>query len=125
MEKAWLYERLCSERLLLVLQMSSKTSADEWETSADKWRWVKMNERRVHTSEDEWRWMRDQCRRVKTSQRQMRDEYRRVKTNERWVQTSADEWETSAILSFLNPKSPTVFILERTCNVRNNQLNNE
>ena len=55
----------------------------------------------------------------------MRDEYRRVKTNERRVQTSADEWETSAILSFMNPESTTVFISERTCNVSSNQLNNE
>ena len=38
---------------------------------------------------DEWR---DECRRVKTS---------------------ADEWETSAILSFMNPESPTVFILRK------------
>ena len=70
-------------------------------TSADEW----------ETSEDEWR--------------QMRDEYRWVETNERQVQTSADEWETSAILWFMNPESPTVFISERTCNVSNNQLNNE
>ena len=84
--------------LLLILQTSGKTSTDKWETSAD-----------------EWRRMRDQCRRVKTSQRQMRDEYRRVKTNERRVKTSADEWETSAILSFMNPESPTVFTSKRTC----------
>ena len=69
--------------------------------------------------------MRDQCRRVKMSQRQMRDEYRRLKTNEKRVQTSADELETRAILSFMNPESPIVFVSERTCNVSNNQLNNE
>ena len=74
-------------------------------------RQVQTNGRRVQTSEDEWR--------------QMRDEYRWVKTNERQVQTSADEWETSAILWFMNPESPTVFISGRTCNVSNNQLNNE
>ena len=38
----------------------------------------------------------------------MRDEYRRVKTNERRVQTSA-------ILLFTNPESPTVYTLKRTC----------
>ena len=75
--------------------------------------------------QDKCRQMRDECRRAKTSQRYVRDEYRRVKTNERQVQMSADEWETSAILSFMNPESPTVFISERTCNVSNNQLNND
>ena len=95
-------------RLLLTLQTSGKTSTDEWGPSAEEWRRV-----------------RDQCRRVKTSHRQMRDEYKRVKTNGRRVQTSADKWETSAILSFMNPKSPTVLISKRTCNVSNNQLNNE
>ena len=79
----------------------------------------------MYTSENEWSRMRDQCRRVKTSQKEMRDEYRWLKTNERRVQSSADEWETSAILSFLNPESLTVSILERTCNVSNNQLSNE
>ena len=28
--------------------------------------------------------------------------------------TSADEWEVSAILSFMNPESPTVYISKRT-----------
>ena len=88
-------------RLLLILQTSGKTSADEWETRAGEWRRVKTNERPVQTS--------------KARQRQMRDEYRRVKTNERQVQMSADEWKTSAILSLMNPESPTVFTSKRTC----------
>ena len=57
-----------------------------------------MNERPVQTSKDE------------------------SKTNERWVQAtedeweaSTDEWETSAILSFMNPESPTVFTSKGTC----------
>ena len=78
-------------RLLLILQTSGKTNADEWETSVDEWRRVKTNERPVQTSKDE------------------------SKTNERRVQTSEDEWETSAILSFMNPESPTVFTSKRTC----------
>ena len=45
----------------------------------------------------------------------MRDEYRQVKTNERRVQTNADEWEKSAILSFMNLESLTVFTSKRTC----------
>ena len=61
-------------RLLLILQTSGKTSADEWETNADEWKWVKMNERQVQTSKDE------------------------SKTNERRVQTSEDEQETSAVM---------------------------
>ena len=48
---------------------------------------------------DECRWMRDECRRVKTSA-------------DDW-ETSEDKWETSAILSFMNPESPTVFILRK------------
>ena len=75
--------------LLLILQTSDKTSADEQETSTDEWRrmrdeWKRMrdkckwmkdecmqtNERRLQTSEDERRQMRDQCRRVKTNERQ-------------------------------------------------------
>ena len=53
------------------------------------------------------------------------DEWRRVKTNERRIQTSADELDMSAILSFMSPESPIVFISERTCNVSTDQLNNE
>ena len=99
---SWLYYTLvcsCPKKwLLLILQTSDKTSVDEWETSADEWRRVKMNERPVQTSKDE------------------------SKTNERWVQAtedeweaSTDEWETSAILSFMNPESPTVYTSRRTC----------
>ena len=40
--------------LLLILQTSDETSAAEWERSADKWRWVKTNERQVQMSEEEW-----------------------------------------------------------------------
>ena len=71
--------------------------------------------------QDEWRRMRDHCRRVKTSQRQIGQ----VQTSEDEWETSADEWDMSAILSFMNPESPTVFISERTSIVSNNQLNNE
>ena len=75
---------------------------------------VQTDERRVRMSEDKWRRMRDQCRRVKTNQRQTREEYRWVKTNVRLVQTRLNNWEMSAILSFMNPESPTVFTLKRT-----------
>ena len=69
--------------------------------------------------------MRDECRRVKTNEKPVQTSKDESKRNERRVQTSAYEWETGAILSFMNPESPTVFISGRTCNVSNNQLNNE
>ena len=60
--------------------------------SADEWKWVKTIERPVQTSKDEWR--------------RIRDEFIRVQTNE------------SAILSFMNPESPSVFTSKRTCNCK-------
>ena len=65
------------------------------------------------------------ARRVETNERPVQTSTGESKTNERRVQTSEDEWETSAILSFMNLESPTVFTSKRTCNVSNNQLNNE
>ena len=49
----------------------------------------KTNERWVKTSEDEW------------------------ETSENEWETSEDEWETSAVLSFMNPESPTILYFEK------------
>ena len=83
--------------------MSGKTSADEWEMSADKWRWVKTNARPVQMSKDE----------SKTNERRVQKSEDEWETSENEWETSEDEWETSAILSFMNPESPTVFYFRK------------
>ena len=56
LEKHWAWAVLW---LLLILQTSDKTSADEWETGADKWSRVKMSEDELEITADKWSQMRD------------------------------------------------------------------
>ena len=88
--------------LLLILQTSGETRADEWRDECRRvTRRVQTNERRVQTSEDdretstdEWETSKDEW---ETSERRVQANERRVKTSERRVQTNERRAQTNHI----------------------------